>query len=487
MQMKQMKKLVAVMVGLGAMGAQAALTAVTPCSAGGVRRMAEKMELVRAGGAPIVFVGDSITQNWESPWIGLTSWRKYFAEGRYRALNLGFSGDRTENTLWRIGQGLLDGYEARAVVLMIGTNNTGSRSFREEPPIDTIAGVEAVIRAIRAKQPKARVVLCPIFPRTDAKGETRRRNETVNKELLKVCDGKRVIWCDFTAGLTAGDGSIPQEVMFDGLHPSYYGYEVWAGAVIPYLDAILEAGDDFTRVFPPLCASSADAARWCERGVRPALPATRWYGEGAAWRGRPEQQRTWIVDDTNRTWDVVFVGDSITHRWENGANGKAVYDRVLKDYKVLNLGIGGDETQHVVWRLKNGQLEGYRAKLFMVMIGTNNSDPAPNTAKGVQAIVELIVAKHPESKVLLLPVFPRGKEPLKDERGQKLNELLRAFATSDAARGQVIWLDFNDRFLDGDGHIRPGLMMPDNLHPIQGGYELWYEAVRPVFREVVGK
>ena len=483
-----MKRLVVSLLGLGALGAQAALTAVTPCAAGGERRMAEKMTLVRAGGAKVVFVGDSITQNWDSPWIGRAAWQKYFADGRYRALNLGFSGDRTEHTLWRIEQGLLDGYEARAVVLMIGTNNTGSRSFREEPPIDTIAGVEAVIRAIRAKQPKARVILCPIFPRNEPTGELRRRNETVNKELVKVCDGRRVIWCDFTDRLMDGSGNVLQEVLFDGLHPAAYGYEVWAGAVIPYLDAILSAGDDFTRVFPPLCASRTDAARWYERGVRPALPATRWYGEGAAWRDRPAQQRTWIVDDTNRTWDVVMVGDSITHRWENGANGKAVYERMQKDYKVLNLGIGGDETQHVVWRLKNGQLEGYRAKLFMVMIGTNNSDRPANTAEGVKAIVDLIVTRHPESKVLLLPVFPRGREPLKDKAWQTLNEILHASARLYAAKGrQVLWHDFNDRFLDVDGHIRPGLMMPDNLHPIQGGYEIWYEAVRPVFRAVIGK
>ena len=115
---------------LAAFPSAANIRAVTPCppDAGWTKswwmpRHNQKKEQARAGGAPVVFVGDSITHNWES--AGKGQWNKYFAAGRYRALNLGFSGDRTEHVLWRLDHGELSGYEAKAVVLMIGTNNTG--------------------------------------------------------------------------------------------------------------------------------------------------------------------------------------------------------------------------------------------------------------------------------------------------------------------------------------------------------------------------
>ncbi|MBR4614093.1 MAG: acetylglucosamine-6-sulfatase, partial [Kiritimatiellae bacterium] len=137
-----------------------------------------KMKEVRAGGAPIVFLGDSITHFWESN--GRAVWDRYFATGRYRALNLGFSGDRTEHVLWRIAHGELDGYNAKAIVLMLGTNNSGHFPIEKETPEDTIVGMKAVLMAIRDKQPQAKIILCAIFPRgRDANDACRRRNAAV--------------------------------------------------------------------------------------------------------------------------------------------------------------------------------------------------------------------------------------------------------------------------------------------------------------------
>ena len=90
---------------------------------GWMKRHAKVLEQAKAGGSEVVFLGDSITQGWEGR--GVQVWRKYFLDPPYRALNLGFSGDRTENVLWRIDHGELDGYKAKAIVLMIGTNNGG--------------------------------------------------------------------------------------------------------------------------------------------------------------------------------------------------------------------------------------------------------------------------------------------------------------------------------------------------------------------------
>ncbi|MGN0846031.1 MAG: GDSL-type esterase/lipase family protein [Kiritimatiellia bacterium] len=242
-----MKKILLIgMIGLAAL-AEAALRSVTPVvpDAGWTKswwlpRHEQKMRLVQAGGAPIVFVGDSITHFWETN--GKATWAKHFAEGRYRALNLGFSGDRTEHVLWRIAHGELDGFDARAIVLMIGTNNTGHFPVEKESPEDTITGVKAVLDALRAKQPKAKIILCAIFPRDEKPtGEKRRRNDAVNKAIAKFADGKTILWCDFGAEFLAPDGTLPKSMAGDFLHPGPAGYEIWAKAILPYLDSALDA------------------------------------------------------------------------------------------------------------------------------------------------------------------------------------------------------------------------------------------------------
>ena len=187
-----------------ALSAFGAIRAVTPTAWNGdpncwqMKRHAEKMKEVANGGAKVVFIGDSITHFWEGS--GKAQWKKYFADGAHRALNLGTSADRTEHVLWRLTEGgELDGYEAKCILLMIGTNNSGHFPFAEEPPVDTIMGVKRILEVFAEKQPKARVILTAIFPRgADANDACRRRNDVVNKEISTFADGKRVIWCDLS-------------------------------------------------------------------------------------------------------------------------------------------------------------------------------------------------------------------------------------------------------------------------------------------------
>ena len=149
-----MKKLVLMLALAVAAVAGADIRAVTPVPQNAdtnswwMKRHAQKLERVKAGGSRVVFIGDSITHFWEGN--GRAQWEKSFAGAPYHALNLGYSADRTEHVLWRLDHGELDGYEAKAVVLMIGTNNTGHWPFEKEPPADTIIGVRAVLDKIRA-------------------------------------------------------------------------------------------------------------------------------------------------------------------------------------------------------------------------------------------------------------------------------------------------------------------------------------------------
>ncbi len=202
-------------------------------------RHQKMMKEVRAGGAPVVFVGDSITHFWE--WGGKSVWDKYFGKGPRRALNLGIAGDRTEHVLWRLTHGELDGFEAKVVVLMIGTNNTGHFPIEKEKPEDTIAGVKEILKVIHRKQPKAKIILCAIFPRgATAEDGARKRNDIVNKGLNELADRSSLItWFDIAPKYLKPDGTLPKELVHDLLHPSTAGYEVWAEALLPHLDKAL--------------------------------------------------------------------------------------------------------------------------------------------------------------------------------------------------------------------------------------------------------
>ena len=466
------------------MAAYGAIRAVTPVAWDGnpecwqMKRHAEKMDVVTNGGAKVVFIGDSITHFWETK--GKVQLEKYYSEGDWKVLNLGFSGDRTEHVLWRLDNGELDGYEAKCIVVMIGTNNTGHFPFEKEPTSDTILGIRAVLEQIRAKQPKAMVVLLPIFPR-DAGPDApyRLRNDAVNREVQKLCDGKTTIWCDFTDQFLTADGRLPRELFPDLLHPASGGYEIWHSAIKPYVDCALSDGalpapaNRFTPFVRP-GSLRIDEARAVFPDTR-ILP-DRWWGD------RLLDKRNQIADSSGE-FDIVLFGDSITHNWEK--QGKECLDELSKTYSVLDIGYSGDRTQHLIWRGLNGELDGYKAKCVMLMIGTNNSDKdAPeDIAKGIRRILDVIAKKQPQARTILLPIFPRGENAADKRRAcnDKVNAIIRDYADGN----KVVWLDFNSQFLDENGDTK--WIMPDRLHLDADGYRIWMEAVQPLFREICGK
>jgi len=179
--------------------------------------------------------------------------------------------------------------------------------------------------------------------------------------------------------------------------------------------------------------------------------------------------------------DIVFIGDSITQGWEGA--GKAVWEKYYGKRKCLNFGVGGDRTQHVLWRFENGQLDGIQPKAAVVMIGTNNSNRDDNTEReileGVQAIVKQIRKRLPGTKVLVCAIFPRG-QTFSTQRGKilQVNQAL-----SKLADGKMIhYVDFGADFIEADGSISKAIM-PDYLHLSPEGYELWAEAIEPKLKE----
>ena len=186
------------------------------------------------------------------------------------------------------------------------------------------------------------------------------------------------------------------------------------------------------------------------------------------------------------TVDVVMIGDSIMHFWE--WKHPASWAKFTAGRTVLNLGYGGDRTQNVIWRIENGELDGYEAKCVVLMIGTNNNsfdttDPA-NVADAIEKIVEMIRVRQPKAKIVLHPIFPRGasaqsiKSAKARARNDKTNELLKAFAEKD---GKIVWIDFNNKLIDETGWV-PRTIMADETHPTDIGYDIWMNVLEPVLQ-----
>ena len=183
--------------------------------------------------------------------------------------------------------------------------------------------------------------------------------------------------------------------------------------------------------------------------------------------------------------DLIFIGDSITHAWES--SGKAVWAKHYAKRNAVNLGIGGDRTQHVLWRLDNGNIKNIRPKAAVIMIGTNNSGDGRSTAEemidGVTAIVDKLRAKLPKMEILLLDIFPRGQR-INAQRG-KILQVNQVLSRLDA-RPHVTFLRIGHNFVSPDGTIAKDIM-PDFLHLTPKGYEIWAKSIEPTLARLMGE
>ena len=198
------------------------------------QKLKEKDALIAAGTPPeVVFIGDSITQGWEKD--GADVWQRHYAARH--ALALGFGGDRTENVLWRLQHGEVDGLAPKVAVLMIGTNNTGHRA---EDPATTAAGIKRLLDELRQRLPSTKVLLLAIFPRGEKPDDGQRAlNQRINQLIQGYADGRNVYYLDIGAALLSADGTLSRDVMPDLLHPNAKGYEIWQRAMAPTLQKLL--------------------------------------------------------------------------------------------------------------------------------------------------------------------------------------------------------------------------------------------------------
>jgi lysophospholipase L1-like esterase len=186
------------------------------------------LEVAKAGDSNILFMGDSITDFWRGKPVA----DKYFSQ--WKVANFGIAGDTTQGVLYRLQNGEGTGFSPKAVMLMIGTNNTARNTAAE-----IAEGVGAIVLQLQRSFPDAKILLLGIFPRGRAGDPVRATIADINRTIARLHDGNKVHYLDIGAAFLDPAGNIPQDVMSDGLHPSSKGYEIWANAVIAPLSALM--------------------------------------------------------------------------------------------------------------------------------------------------------------------------------------------------------------------------------------------------------
>jgi len=238
-------RLVRVLVAGGALLAPQAPTApadrpVPRSDANSMLAHEQLLDKARKGGIDIYFVGDSIVRRWgatDYPEL-LANWRQNFFG--WNAGDFGWGADTTQNMLWRLEHGELDGVHPKIIVVLAGTNNVGTQTMDDAAVVDISRGVQAIVETCRRKAPDAIVILTAIFPRNDRDG-VMPWIDRINARLGQLADGRRLLFLNVNDKLADKDGRLFEGMMNerDRLHPTLKGYQVWADALKPLFTKLL--------------------------------------------------------------------------------------------------------------------------------------------------------------------------------------------------------------------------------------------------------
>lgn len=418
-------------------------------------RFQNQCQRMAEGDIDLLMVGDSITEFWEN--AGREVWDEFY--GHRKVLNFGISGERTEHILWRIDNAPMKSISPKMVVVMIGTNNVGHGT---NTPEETLPGIVMIVDRFRALYPDAKILLLSVFPRGAAPWDPLRQAvNTINDGLnARYGDGQvdNVSYLDISSLFLTPEGFLPAELMPDFLHPRAAGYELWAAAMEP---AIAKTLGDI-----PFDAT--------EGGYAPD-----------SWQLARHQEKCQMLETADPR--LLLIGDSITHFWEEA--GKPVWEQYYGDKRAVNLGISGDKTENVLWRVANAPLEKVHPKGICLLIGVNNISVGRrpvDAALGVRAIVEALRAKCPEAAIIVQKVFPWGAAEDRPQRQDRVDALNRMIPAMLLGIDGVRIVDLTGRFVNAEGNIIPE-MMPDLTHPNRFGYEIWGSAMDQTVREMLAR
>jgi lysophospholipase L1-like esterase len=194
------------------------------------------------------------------------------------------------------------------------------------------------------------------------------------------------------------------------------------------------------------------------------------------WWLERHQQKLTELQNIDQPIDILFLGDSITHAWE--VEGYEYWQQHFAHPKAFNLGFAGDRTEHLLWRIQNGEIDNLSPKWVVLLIGTNNAghrlDEPEDIAAGIKVILDELKLQLPQSKILIMAIFPRSRNNIKPmrKRVDATNKIIQGFAD----QKQIYWLDINQQFLTEQGVLLESIM-PDLLHPNSQQYAIWGKAV----------
>jgi lysophospholipase L1-like esterase len=498
------------------------------------------------GPCDVLLVGDSITIQWGD------SWKKNFPD--LKAVNIGIGGDKTQNVLWRLDHGGVEGLQPKAIVLMIGNNNM---FFTAETGIEGAAkGIQMCVKNLREKFPNTPLVLAKILP---AHAPGNRFYEDIKKtnaalDPLKLDSDPKLRVLDLWSDFTNADGTIKKDLFTpDNIHLSPAGYAVYSEKLKPLLDAFFSGKSTPAKAStapapekPAESKPAATAPKAASGIVLPSKPVLTYayapYNEGKldpqitgwplsaeelAWVTKGEYTRKpghdaqkhlpemWPITPTAARWgeaeanpwiehhakciekmqamkdgiDIMLIGDSITQGWGGGWDGasfNAAWQKHFGDKKTVNLGIGGDRSESVLWRLDHGAVDGASPKTIVLMIGVNNSNavqangvPVSAAVEGIRLCLANLRLRCPDSQIVLVKILP-AFDPAK-EVGAKVREMNAALdglkLDSDP---KVRVLDLWAEFTNADGTIKTALYSDGHLHLGPSGYEVFAAKLKPV-------
>jgi lysophospholipase L1-like esterase len=180
--------------------------------------------------------------------------------------------------------------------------------------------------------------------------------------------------------------------------------------------------------------------------------------------------------------DILFLGDSIAGGWRD--QGLQIWNNRYAPRHAANFGIGGDQTQHLLWRIENGELDGIHPRIVVLMIGVNNIFANPSDqaiAGGITVIVKTILRKLPDAKILLLGILPHGEKPTDFPRA-RIKVINAIIAKLDDGKN-VRYLNMGEKFLNPEGTV-PKELLYDFAHPTEQGYQIWADAMQPLLDEM---